>query len=298
MTDTHAVIAGEPMEGHMTQDTRIFNVTDYANGNVAAKVGDVLSLYPETAGNLSSGILCNLIMSMKPGFAQEILNSYNGYWIGLLMVDRPSPDPDSRFESLIVESLYDGTPEGLRDQVDPALLIPTPTQGCASDQCLQIIPSADVFYFGPEPTNTACLSNVTSQPPPPPTPALDMDPSYVYVVYQPYQLFDMCRNWLGGMQAPATTIKYESTAISTLQYQSGAPPMTKVMNFADLPCPPTGVADQVNSGAPYNPILVPKIYPLVEGAMECHAVAIKDPPVRAIRVNKISGPDDGGGGIP
>lgn len=128
------------------------------------------------------------------------------------------------------------------------------------------------------------------------------DPSYVYVVYQPYQMFDMCRNWLGGMLEPATTIKYESTALSTLEYQSGAPPATKVMNFADLPCPPTGVTELVNPGAPYNPILIPKIQALdmfvPRGEVKCEAAAVKDPPVRAIRVGEISGLHDGGDSIP
>lgn len=140
-TDTGGMIAGESMEHHMSQDTRILNITDYINRNVTSQVGDIVAFSPEGAANLSSGILSKLVLRHDPTlFAQYISNSHDGNWIGCLMVDRPSPDPDMRFESLLDESLFAGVPADLRAEVDPALLIPTPTSGCSPDQCFQIIP--------------------------------------------------------------------------------------------------------------------------------------------------------------
>ncbi|KAL8880722.1 MAG: hypothetical protein Q9198_001928, partial [Flavoplaca austrocitrina] len=104
-------------------------------------------------------------------------------------------------------------------------------------------PSADVFYFGPKPTNTACLSAVITPPPSPAPPPPSMDPSSVYVVYQPPQIFDECRRFRGGVAGPPVTKSYPSSALSSLQYRSDAPPATKAIDFADLTCPPSDVAN-------------------------------------------------------
>lgn len=139
------------------------------------------------------------------------------------------------------------------------------------------------------------------------------DPSSVYVVYQPAQIFDDCRNWVGGVAGPPVTMSYPSGVLSTLEYQSNAPPATKSLNTADLPCPPSNVAQVYDPRVPYSPILISElgvkfnpyfipndsnsVNPVMSGEI-CAVAAVRDPPVHANRVGKITGPKDGGGPIP
>ena len=79
------------------------------------------------------------------------------------------------------------------------------------------------------------------------------------------------------------------------------------MNFGYLPCPPSGVAHMNKQGKPYFPILAPWYAVLNELTFlnqtishdECVVAALRDPPVRAIRVDRVTGRKDGeSGGIP
>ena len=111
-----------------------------------------------------------------------------------------------------------------------------------------------------------------------------------------------------GITGPPVTMSYLPNMMSTLELRSDGPPATKVMDFADLPCPPSDVAEAYKPGAPYFPILVSTFgarwspaFPGPNSLMEapvCDIAAIRDPPVRAHRVGKISGRKGGGGGIP
>lgn len=178
-----------------------------------------------------------------------------------------------------------------------------------------MIQSADVFYFGPEPTNTACLSAITSPPPLPTPPPISMyvialgtsysvlseltvaarHPSSVYIVYQPLYMFDNCRHWL-AINSPLTA-SFRSDTLSTLEYQTDAPIATKVMNYTDLPCPPPSIAQYLNPEVPYSPVLKQLFHTNMyfnDSRATCEQAAVIDPPVRAVRVDRISGPKDGG----
>lgn len=135
------------------------------------------------------------------------------------------------------------------------------------------------------------------------------DPSYVYIVYKGGEMFNYCREWMGGPggNEPPETISLKSDLIRTLEYRTEGPPATKAMNFADLPCPPSAVADMYKQGDPYFPVLAPWYAAAVDryfrgqktSHYDCVVAAIRDPPVRAIRVDHATGPEDGsGGGIP
>ena len=134
------------------------------------------------------------------------------------------------------------------------------------------------------------------------------NPSSVYVVYQPAHIFDYCGRWQGGVVGSPVTMSYPSGVLSSLQFQYNAPPATKAIDFADLPCPPSEVAKVYDPGAPYFPILKTEFGvrynpyttaddPLVR-ATTCEIAAVRDPPVRAVRVDRITGANDGGGIIP
>ena len=110
-----------------------------------------------------------------------------------------------------------------------------------------------------------------------------------------------------GIGGPPVTMSYQSNMMSTLEYRSDATPATKALDFADLPCPPTEVAEVYNSGTAYSPILHSTfgaewkpglgVGDMVRIAV-CEIAAIRDPPIHAHRVGKISGAKDGSGGIP
>ena len=81
--------------------------------------------------------------------------------------------------------------------------------------------------------------------------------------------------------------------------------MTKKFNFDDLPCPPSGLADHLEKGQQYNPLLVAprgcwtryNIYKTSREKALCQVAAIRDHPTRAIRVGDITGRGDDIGGI-
>lgn len=133
------------------------------------------------------------------------------------------------------------------------------------------------------------------------------NPTSVYVVYQPAQIFDECRNWIGGVAGPAVTLSYPANALSTLQYQSNGPPATKAINYADLPCPPTDVAKVYNPKTPYYPVLksefgvkfnlhayIDEQYRTV-GDEPCKITAVRDPPVYSEWVGPVTGATDESG---
>ena len=109
----------------------------------------------------------------------------------------------------------------------------------------------------------------------------------------------MCRNWLAGGSGPPVTLSYRPDRMSTLQPIPDAPSATKLFNFEDLPCPPSNIADQLEPGKQYNPIIVPpfNFSTLLHVKRQvsnkhiipqrCLITAIRDPPTRAIRVHEI-----------
>ncbi|KAI4267096.1 MAG: hypothetical protein LQ337_008520 [Flavoplaca oasis] len=275
----------------MDPDTNISLVD--ANGFFSNRTGDIGLFKSDYESYLDSAVLGTTILRDHDRFSGWITNT-DGDDIGHMNVERPVPDPETLFHDLVQDSLVAAIPTALRSEVDPNSLIPSPTQGCESKptECYIVIPSADVFYFGPDPTNTACLPAITSMPPSPTPPQISMDPK-----------------WVAGIVGPPVTLSYPSGALSTLEYQSDAPPATKVFNLEDLPCPPSTLADVYDPGLPYLPILVSELSAkfnlfvdretgyLALGEI-CQVAAVIDPPIHATRVGKITGAKDQGGSIP
>lgn len=136
---------GEPLRDHIASDTVVI-VLD-AN----AKAGDKVKI-PKTTGvmmvyseeyvpKLDTAVLSTDIFPSPDGkFFRNIVDPREATFIGFLLVERPVPDPDLRFEILANSSLLNGVPRGVREMVDPEALIPSPTKGCTSNTCIQIIP--------------------------------------------------------------------------------------------------------------------------------------------------------------
>ena len=295
------MIPGEPLQGYLAPDATVINLEEYTGDVSQIGNGNPIVVHTENIPKLRFALLERLTSrQFGTRFSRWILDANDGRIIGMMFVERPIPDPDKRFEDLIQDPLLHAIPTGIRSLVDPASLVPSSTQGCATTNCLVVVPSVDLFFFGPDPTNTACLSTITSPPPSPTLPTVDMDPTFVYIVAQPIQVFDLCRNWIAGVDGPPITYRARSASLSTLEYRSDAPPATKSLDFADLPCPPSDVANLYESGAPYFPILTPLMRTTVDNTDNfgvCQGAAIRDPPTRAHRVKKITGPK-GGGSIP
>ena len=85
--------------------------------------------------------------------------------------------------------------------------------------------------------------------------------------------------------------------------------MTKSIDFADLPCPPSDVATAYNPKAPYFPVLKSEIgikFNLhisqddqkMIGDETCKVAAVRDPPVHAIRLDALSQLGSGGSPFP
>ncbi|KAL8871480.1 MAG: hypothetical protein Q9174_002691 [Haloplaca sp. 1 TL-2023] len=274
-----------------------------------ARNGELVSVSPDEG--LKTGKFVSTVTRDSDRFARYILGSDERYLAGYMYIDRPVPDPDTLFDSFAQDPLLKEIPTALHSELNPASLLPEPTPGCSEDKdgeagCLLVIPSADVFYFGPEPTNTGCMAAMPTPPPAPAPPEVSMDPSSVYVVYHSPQIFDRCRKWLGGIHGPPITMSYPSASLSTLEHRTDGPPATKTFGFADMPCPPTSVAGEYREGAPYFPVLVSPFgmrfgvsVRQEDGVLlqpqQCRVAAVRDPPVRAVWVGAISGPDDGGG---
>ncbi|CAL8585158.1 hypothetical protein XPA_010738 [Xanthoria parietina] len=300
--------SAELLEKQIGPKVIIINTEEYSGDGFSIGPGVIAVRNADEAARLSDALLHRtatlddtVYQKSETLFTQNILDAHDDAVIGLVNVERPSPDPDTRFASLEQDPMLGAIPTDLRSEIDPASLIPSPTDDCDESKCVKIIPSADVFYFGPDPTNTACLSAMTSPPPSPTLPKVDMDPSYVYVVHPGPQVFDECRNWKWGTENPQT-VSYRPWELSTLEYRPGAPPATKIVDFADLPCPPTDVAEVFDPRAPYFPILILPIsgdYGIIDEGRyvskgSCEVAAVRDPPLRAFRVGQISGPNDDG----
>lgn len=143
--DSGLFLIGEPLSGHIAPDAVIISLAEFPHlSQISLKVGD---LYVETAEDipkLGSAVLVTALVRSRTSqrFTRRIANRRTGVIFGHLIVERPVPDPDIRFESLANNSLLAGVPIGLRAEVDPASLIPSPTIGCRTDECVLIYPAS------------------------------------------------------------------------------------------------------------------------------------------------------------
>ncbi|KAL8961124.1 MAG: hypothetical protein Q9183_005355 [Haloplaca sp. 2 TL-2023] len=267
------------------------------SADIEAKIGDIVVYGAVNEAKLADAILDPYVEFYQGVLMQKIIDPRQGKSepIGHQLVDRPMPD---LLDDMANDPRLAALPEGLRSVVDPSLLLPTPTEDCSSDDDNNHCFSADVYYSGPEPTNTACLPKITTPPMHPTSNAVvSTNASNVYVVYRPPQVFDKCRRWIGGYQEPSFTFGYAQQDFSTLQYRPDAPPATKVMDFADLPCPPTEIAEAFDETVPYSPILLGDVlevnYDFGEGVLGCQNAAVLDPPVFAVWTGDLSDVDYG-----
>lgn len=140
------VVRGESMEGHLGPNTTIIYYESSQHSNFFP--GLILLYEADGLPKLPSAILMEdtsrqPLRNNEEYFARGIFATYDELPLGLLIVNRPTPDPDTRLATLMNGSLVAGIPIGLRSKVDPASLIPlpTPTEGCHNiRRCVEIYP--------------------------------------------------------------------------------------------------------------------------------------------------------------
>ncbi|KAL8834985.1 MAG: hypothetical protein Q9170_003506 [Blastenia crenularia] len=128
-----------------------------------------------------------------------------------------------------------------------------------SNKCFILYPYVEVYYPPATTSNTDCLNDVVGMPKATQPPGLEPQPGSAYVVVPE----------LSAGNAHTLITKYTSLTftfgpgeLSTIQ---GPANLTKVFNFADLPCPPPDVASdvkwfynpEVNPTRTYMPVVAP-----------------------------------------
>lgn len=137
---------GEPMTRYLTLNTSFisWNAT-----NSSRKVGDIVPNWLNTSRkalmeSLSSAYLEPTVYSDSSGFDIRYirnLSAPSGIHLGFMYAEPPDPDPQSLFDAWNDDSKLAGVPTGLRSEVNPAALIPTPTAGCPRlASCFLVIP--------------------------------------------------------------------------------------------------------------------------------------------------------------
>ena len=199
-TNGSGAIPDEPLANHITPDTAILiNSINFPG----SRNGDIVLNGEQYRSRLSSAVLGTTTLRKSDGtFLRYIKDPTDVQELGYMQVERPVPDPDTTFGSLGQDPLLANTPESLRSAVDPEFLLPSSNESCdiIPSKCLVSVAvraiiklvkimlltsfkSVDVFYFGPDPTNTACLATITSPPPVPTPPQMEM------YVMKPHQGF-------------------------------------------------------------------------------------------------------------
>ena len=230
-----------------------------------------------------------------------------------------------------------GVPTGLRSKVDTAVNKPSPTPGCQTTECVVVYPVGQRLSevlssvltrgivgrrFLLAPKIAECSMSIKAQPQTTgattseyqnvrssPTCSADNStklivrirtPPSIYVVYPDPTVYDLCGNTAkpGDPNHP-TTETYTPGQLSTLQALAGGQHTQQVFNFGDLPCPPQGIADQLEPGAPYYPVLVAPFdyYHTIDNSnmqLKCNISALRDPPGAAASVQEITGRGDAG----
>lgn len=142
LLDSGATVNGESMERHLAPDTNLLTTeVELKTANYSATIGDIILNFSDDVPKLPLAILeSGVSRDGENMFIRWISDSRNASVLGYLVVERPMPDPDTRFESIVNNPLLAAIPTGLRSVADLNLLVPSPTKGCTTKKCIDIIP--------------------------------------------------------------------------------------------------------------------------------------------------------------
>lgn len=128
-------MSGDALSGHIAPDANISLWDAYST-----RPGDIV-LNDHIESRLDSAVLGTTILRYSDRYVRYITDK-EGVDIGTLNIERPVPDPGTLFSDLAQDSLLAGVPTGLRSEVDPESLVPSPTEACGSriTKCSVIVP--------------------------------------------------------------------------------------------------------------------------------------------------------------
>ena len=138
LLDSGAVINGESMERHLTPDTR-FLMSGVRYANHSSIIGDIILNIPDDVPKLPLAILLSGVYRAEENKFTQWISDSRGITLGSLIVKRPMPDPDTRFESIANDSLLAAIPTCLRSVADPSFLLPSSTKACETRKCLNVV---------------------------------------------------------------------------------------------------------------------------------------------------------------
>lgn len=170
----------------------------------------------------------------------------------------------------------------------------SPTTTCQTySPCNLFYQYVSIYYWPTESQNTACLASLGS-PSTSATPSgLSVASPSIYAIFPSIMASDGC-NQIGNGYGPITT-SFAPGELSTIAGGS-----TNVFNFADLPCPPSGI--EVAPGSTYAPLIAPP--PFIWGLDPAFSGCIPglrqgvDPPTAMPTMGGPGGPGQPGGGLP
>lgn len=80
-----------------------------------------------------------------PSLSSHLIRvSTGGEIIGLIVAEQLTPDSTLPFESLVSDPLIAAVPTGLRPLIDLESMVPSPTKGCLSTECVIFVPVSAV----------------------------------------------------------------------------------------------------------------------------------------------------------
>ena len=131
----------KPLERFVGPDTIVIaRSRDLAEPNITRN-GDLIHLDAEYKARLGWAVLLTYIRRFEQTrFIREIYDGATGLHLGFIYVERPDPDPDSRFKILTNDPMLAAIPPSLRSKLDPAALVPSATQPCETDKYIAIVP--------------------------------------------------------------------------------------------------------------------------------------------------------------
>lgn len=151
--DDGGVVFGETMEDHLHPraiwiDSEGISFRSTANPS-GVEIGDIVVFDGAFVSNLRSGILDTTAYRATIKLSRRYIwfnaGGESHDLVGYLAVEPPITDSSIVFDSLVQDPLLAEIPSGLRAQVDPAMVIPSPTPGCEVDNCYQFI-AVSIFF--------------------------------------------------------------------------------------------------------------------------------------------------------
>ena len=138
ITDNGILRTGQYLTDYIGPNATLVPADEYNRGVKSLRYGDIIIRGPEDKPKLRSAILDGLMYRDGQRFYRNIIDIRSGGGIGFVWVERPIPDPNTRFGNLSIDIMRAATPSGRHSWVDIAPLVPSSTKGRATPKCIPV----------------------------------------------------------------------------------------------------------------------------------------------------------------